>query len=64
MERKSEKSKQDFRVSFFIEALKISKKHFATFNFFVRIKLVSTVWVSTSLSKSGYKPRPSRVGLL
>ena len=37
-----------------ISALKISKKHFATFDFFVKMKLVSTVWVSTSLSKSGY----------
>ena len=32
-----------------ISALKILKKHFATFDFFL-----STVWVSTSLSKSGY----------
>ena len=30
------------------------KKHFARFDFFVKKKLVSTVWVSTSLSKSGY----------
>ena len=39
-----------------ISALKISKNHFATFDFFVKIKLVSTVWVSTSLSKSGQGP--------
>ena len=37
-----------------ISALQISKKHFATFDFFVKMKLVSTVWVSTSLSKLGY----------
>ena len=37
-----------------ISALKISKEHFATFDFFVKMKLVSTVWVSMSLSKSGY----------
>ena len=37
-----------------ISALKISKNHFATFDFFVKMKLVSTMWVSTSLSKSGY----------
>ena len=37
-----------------ISALKISKNHFATFDFFVKMKLVSTVWASTSLSKSGY----------
>ena len=28
--------------------------HFATFDFFVKTKLVSTVWVSTSLSTFGY----------
>ena len=37
-----------------ISALKILKKHFATFDFFVKMKLVSTVHKSTSLSKSGY----------
>ena len=37
-----------------ISALQISKKHFATFDFFVKTKLVLTVWVSTSLSKFGY----------
>ena len=38
-----------------ISALKISKNQFATFDFFLKkMKLVSTVWVSTSLSKSGY----------
>ena len=37
-----------------ISALQISKKHFATFDFFVKMKLVLTVWVSTSLSKFGY----------
>ena len=37
-----------------ISALKISKKHFATFDFLVKMKLVSTVHKSTSLSKSGY----------
>ena len=34
--------------------LEISENHFATFDFFVKMKLVSTVWVSTSLSESGY----------
>ena len=43
-----------------ISALKISKKPFATFDFFVKMKLVSTVWFSTSLSKSG----PGQVVLL
>ena len=43
----------DFRRHCAISALLISKKHFATFHFFVKMKLVSTVWVSTSLSKSG-----------
>ena len=37
-----------------ISVLQISKKHFATFDFFVKTKLVLTVWVSTSLSKFGY----------
>ena len=37
-----------------ISALQISKKHFATFDFFAKRKLVLTVWVSTSLSKFGY----------
>ena len=37
-----------------ISALQISKKHFAMFDFFVKTKLVLTVWVSTSLSKFGY----------
>ena len=37
-----------------ISASKISKKHFATFDFFVKMKLVSTVRKSTSVSKSGY----------
>ena len=37
-----------------ISVLKISKKHFASFYFFVKMKFVSTVWVSTSLSKFGY----------
>ena len=44
----------NFWWHFAISALKISKKHFATFDFFVKMKRVSTVWVSTSLSKSGY----------
>ena len=39
-----------------ISALQISKNHFATFDFFVKTKLVLTVWVSTSLSKFGYSP--------
>ena len=43
----------DFWCHCAISALQISKKHFATFDFFVKMKLVSTVWVSTSLSKSG-----------
>ena len=35
--------------------LQISKKYFATFDiFFVKTKLVTTVWVSTSLSDYGY----------
>ena len=46
----------NFWRHFAISALKISKKHLATFDFFVKMKLVSTVWVSTSLSKSGYCP--------
>ena len=37
-----------------ISALQMSKKHFAMFDFFVKRKLVLTVWVSTSLSKFGY----------
>ena len=37
-----------------IAVLKISKKYFATFDFFVKMKLVSTVHKSRSLSKSGY----------
>ena len=37
-----------------ISALQISKKHFAMFDFFEKMKLVLTVWVSTSLSKFGY----------
>ena len=37
-----------------ISALQISKKHFATFDFFAKRKLVLTVWVSTSLSEFGY----------
>ena len=37
-----------------ISALQISKKHFATFDFFAKRKLELTVWVSTSLSKVGY----------
>ena len=37
-----------------ISALQISKKHFATFDFFAKRKLVLTVWVSTSLGKFGY----------
>ena len=37
-----------------ISALQMSKTHFATFDFFVKMKLVLTVWVSTSLSKFGY----------
>ena len=45
----------DFLYQCAISPLQISKKkHFATFDFFVKMKLVSTVWVSTSLSKSGY----------
>ena len=44
----------DFLCNCAISGLQISKKHFATFDFFVKMKLVSTVWVSTSLSKSGY----------
>ena len=44
----------DFQRHCAISALQISKKHFATFDFFVRMKLVSTVHKSTSLSKSGY----------
>ena len=44
----------DFRRHCAISALKISKNYFATFDFFVKMKLVSTVWVLTSLSKSGY----------
>ena len=43
-----------------ISALQISKNHFATFDFFVKMKLVSTVHKSTSLSKSGYsEPEPA-----
>ena len=41
-----------------ISVLKISKNHFATFDFFVKMKLVSTVHKSTSQSKSGY-PQPA-----
>ena len=41
-----------------ISVLKISKKHFATFYFFVKMKLVSTVWVSTS----GYPRALSKIG--
>ena len=41
-----------------ISALQISKKHFAMFDIFVRMKLVLTVWVSTSLSKFGYSQSP------
>ena len=37
-----------------ISALEISKKHLKCLIFFVKMKLVSTVWVSTSLSKFGY----------
>jgi hypothetical protein len=33
---------------------KKTNKHFATFDFFAKMKLVSTVWVSTSQSKSDY----------
>ena len=36
------------------------KIHFATFDFFVTMKLVSTVWVSTSLNKSGYYLAPDQ----
>ena len=43
-----------------ISALQITKRQFATFDFFVKIMLVSTVWVSMSLSKSGYSERPQR----
>jgi hypothetical protein len=32
----------------------IKKKHFSAFDFFVKMKLVLTVWVKTSLSKFGY----------
>ena len=34
--------------------LQVSKKHFVTFDFFVKRKIVLTVWVSKSLSKFGY----------
>ena len=44
----------NFRLHCVISALQISKKQFATFYFFVKMKLVSTVSVSTSLSKFGY----------
>ena len=37
-----------------MSVLKISKNHFATFNFFVKMKLVSTVCIYMSLCKSGY----------
>ena len=37
-----------------ISALQITKKHFAKFDFFVKMKLVLIVWVSTSRSKFGY----------
>ena len=41
--------------------LQISKKYFATFDiFFVKTKLVTTVWVSTSLSD--YDANPSTSG--
>ena len=43
-----------FRPHCAISALRISKNHFETFDFFVKMKLVSTVWVSISLSKSCY----------
>ena len=43
-----------------ISPLKISKNILQHFIFFVKIKLVSTVWVSMSLSKSGYSERPQR----
>ena len=54
-------SKKDYKDhNFKIEQL-LSLNHFATFCniwfFFVKMKLVSTVWVSTSLSKSGYSQR-------
>ena len=39
---------------FLISVIQISKKHFVTFDFFVKMKLVLTVWVSTSLSKFGF----------
>ena len=32
------------------------KKHFSTFDFFVKMKLVSSVHKSMSISKSGYCP--------
>ena len=44
----------DFRSHCAISALQISKKHFAAFDSFVKLKLVSAVWVSSSLSKFGY----------
>jgi hypothetical protein len=53
-------------VKYFFDNFKIEQlfslnhlQHFATFDlfFFVKMKLVSTVWVSTSLSKSGYSQR-------
>jgi hypothetical protein len=37
-----------------ISALQISKKHFAMFDFFEKMKLVLSVWFSTSLIKFGY----------
>ena len=46
----------DFWYHGAISMLQISKKHFAPIDFFVKMKLVSTVWVSTSLSKSGVTP--------
>ena len=51
----------DFRRHCAISLLQISKKTFRNIWFFVKIKLVSTVWVSTSLSKSGYCQSSSSV---
>ena len=44
----------DFMIFDAIVPSQPSEKHFATFDFFVKMKLASIAWISMSLSKFGY----------